>query len=119
MYCKQIAKQTGGEITEIRLDDGPYCSMADICRRKGICALSPHSCPGVVNGQEKHEAAYSRDFLSDGTGAACYEVLIFKNSLGFQWQRVESFAEAINFFGSRRQEGAPRLIRRVDYIRLP
>ena len=93
MHCKQIAKQTRGEITEIELD-GLYCKMANNCRRKGICALSPFAFPGMVKGQkkpgEKIELARDQDDL-----AGYYEVLRFKNSLGFQWVRVESFSDAV------------------------
>ena len=47
MYCKQIDKQTKGKIREIELV-GLICSQAEICRRKGICSLSPYSHPELI-----------------------------------------------------------------------
>ncbi|MFH1069698.1 MAG: hypothetical protein V1794_08770, partial [Candidatus Glassbacteria bacterium] len=91
MRCKQIEKQTGGAVTEIELE-GLICNLAHMCRRKGICVLSPYSYPGhAKDGQAEAE---------QGAGPAAaagsyYEVLRFKNSLGFQWIRAESFSEAI------------------------
>ena len=92
MHCKQIAKQTKGEITEIELD-GLHCNMADSCRRKGICALSPFALPELVKGQkeqtEKTGQAWVRDEL-----VSYYEVLRFKNSLGFQNEWLAPFSRA-------------------------
>jgi len=117
MHCKQIAKQTKGEITEIELD-GLHCNMANSCRRKGICALSPFAFPGLVKGQKeqsgKTEQAGGRDDL-----AGYYEVLSFKNSLGFQWVREESFTDAVLVAEKYSEKGQPKYIRRVEIFQLP
>ena len=117
MHCKQIAKQTKGKITEIELD-GLRCNMADICRRKGICTLSPFAFPRSVNGQkeqdEKIEQASSGNDL-----AGYYEVLCFKNSLGFQWIRMESFTDAVLAAEKFSEKGQPRYIRHVEIFQLP
>ena len=117
MHCKQIAKQTKGEITEIELD-GLRCKMADNCRRKGICALSPFAFPGLVKGQketyEEIEPAGDQDDL-----AGYYEVLRFKNSLGFQWVRAESFSDAVLLAEKHSEKGQPKYIRRVEILQLP
>lgn len=117
MHCKQIAKQTKGEITEIELDD-LHCNMADNCRRKGICALSPFALPGLVKVQkeqsEKNEQAGGGDELT-----SYYEVLRFKNSLGFQWVRVGNFTGAVLIAEKYSEEGQPKYLRRVEIFQLP
>lgn len=116
MRCKQIARQTRGEITEIELT-GLRCNRAEICRRKGICALSPFSFPEQVQ-QAKPEGqegeSQPRDDLS-----GYYEVLEFKNSLGFQWIRVDSFTAAVSAAEKYHEKGQPKYIRRVEIFQLP
>ena len=119
MHCKQIARQTDGEITEIRLDQDLYCSEASICRRKGVCVFSPHSSSGLVDSQKEQAADGARQSPEEETYRSFFEVLQFKNSLGFQWMRLGSFADAVRFFESRRQKGQPKLIRRVEIFKLP
>jgi len=117
MHCKQIAKQTKGEITEIELD-GLRCSVADNCRRKGICALSPFAFPGLVKAQ-KEPGGKTGQAGDQGDLAGYYEVLRFKNSLGFQWIRAESFSDAVLLAEKHREKGQPKYIRRVEIFRLP
>ena len=117
MHCKQIAKQTKGEITEIELD-GLRCQMADNCRRKGICALSPFAFPSQVKGQKKPDEKIEPDADRDDL-AGYYEVLRFKNSLGFQWVRVESFSDAVLLAEKHSGKGQPKYIRRVEIFQLP
>ncbi|OGF98557.1 MAG: hypothetical protein A3F83_16960 [Candidatus Glassbacteria bacterium RIFCSPLOWO2_12_FULL_58_11] len=117
MHCKQIARQTKGEVTEIQLA-GLHCNMAEICRRKGICALSPFAFPEQLNGEakaggEKRESP-PRDDLS-----GYYEVLEFKNSLGYQWVRVENFTAAVSAAEKYCEKGQPKYIRRVEIFQLP
>lgn len=117
MHCKQIAKQTKGEITEIELD-GLHCNMADNCRRKGICALSPFALPGLVKGQREQTEKTEQTRIQDEL-ASYYEVLRFKNSLGFQWVRVGSFADAVLVAEKYSEKGRPKYIRRVEMFQLP
>jgi hypothetical protein len=117
MLCKQIAKQTKGEITEIKLDAKLNCNVAQDCRRKGICVLSPFS--GMLNGEELFEPVPEQLPADESSYPSYYEVLRFKNALGFQWMRVRNFAEAIRFFRKQSQEDQLRLIRRVEYFQIP
>ncbi|MBN2287833.1 MAG: hypothetical protein JXQ83_00775 [Candidatus Glassbacteria bacterium] len=117
MRCKQIAKQTEGEIAEVELE-GLVCSQAEICRRKGICVLSPYSRPEPL----KQEKGPENRVETQGGDAypGYYEILRFKKSLGFQWVGVESFEEAVRATQNRPgDEDHPRLIRRVEFFKLP
>ena len=117
MYCKQIAKQTKGEITEIELD-GFQCNMADNCRRKGICVLSPFALPGLVKGQKEQTEETEQARVQDEL-ASYYEVLRFRNSLGFQWVRAGSFTDAVLVAERYSEKGQPKYIRRVEIFQLP
>ena len=117
MHCKQIAKQTKGEITEIELD-GLHCNMVDSCRRKGICALSPFALPGLVKGHKEQTEKTGQAWLRDEP-ASYYEVLRFKHSLGFQWVRVESIMDAVLVAEKYVEKGQPKYIRRVEIFQLP
>jgi hypothetical protein len=120
MRCKQIARQTKGEIEEIELR-GLQCSVAGICRRKGICALSPFARPELVDRelQSQAEGAQTQAPAPAGTYPTSYEVLQFKYSLGFHWVKVANFTEAIRVIGSLPDEDQPRLIRREEYFEVP
>jgi len=117
MHCKQIAKQTRGEITEIELRGRLNCSQAELCRRKGICALSPFAYHGGTITQEQAVERSQQESSEDLS--SYYEVLRFKNSLGFQWVKVENFTQAVRAMEKYREKGQPRLIRRVEYFELP
>ena len=117
MYCKQIAKQTKGEITEVELD-GFRCSIAESCRRKGICALSPFAYPTMVKGQEEPDEKPEEPGGQDDLAGYC-EVLRFKNSLGFQWVRVGSFTDAVLLAEKYSEQGQPKYIRRIEIFQLP
>ncbi|HLA39951.1 MAG TPA: hypothetical protein VJ417_08140 [Candidatus Glassbacteria bacterium] len=115
MHCKQIEKQTAGEITEIELE-GLSCNMAQMCRRKGICALSPFSYPGYD--KDRSDEAGGRSAQTETPGSY-YEVLRFKNSLGFQWMRAESYEDALQVARKFAEKGQPKFIRRVEILQLP
>jgi hypothetical protein len=114
MRCKQIEKQTEGAVTEIELE-GLICNLAHMCRRKGICVLSPFSYPG-----------HAKDSSGDGEQGAgpaaaagiYYEVLRFRNSLGFQWIRAESFSDAMQAAEKFAQKGEPKFIRHIELLQL-
>jgi len=120
MRCKQIAKQTRGEVNEIELDKSLYCSQAAICRRNGICTLSPFSCQGQIRKENRQsESTYIEESFAEFPYRFCYEVLNFKHSLGYQWLRMTSFAEAVLLLKGRSEKGEPKIIRRVEYLQLP
>ena len=117
MHCKQIAKQTRDKIKEIELVS-LICSRAEICRRKGICVLSPDSHPELIK-TEKPQAPLA-ETAGDDPYREYYEVLLFKKSLGFQWVRVRDFEDAVRTIQSRpHDEDHPKLIRRVELFKLP
>jgi hypothetical protein len=117
MYCKQIDKQTKGKIREIELA-GLICSQAEICRRKGICSLSPYSHPELIK-TEKPKAPPA-ETAGDDSYPEYYEVLLFKKSLGFQWVRARNFEDAVQAIQGRPgDEDHPKLIRRVEFFKLP
>ena len=117
MRCKQIVKQTGGEVTDVELD-GLRCSQAGICRRKGICALSPWARPELVPLDEENAPAGTEN-IAGLPCTASYEVLKFKYSLGFHWVRMENFEEAVRIIECLPAEEQPRMIRRIEYFKLP
>jgi len=117
MHCRHFEKQTKGEQREVELE-GLTCLQAVSCRRKGICALSPFSHPELARaGEEPDESEqvteYARDFRT------YYEVLRFKNALGFQWQRIDDFTEAVVAAARYREHGQPQVVRRVEIFQLP
>jgi hypothetical protein len=119
MHCRHYERQTKGEVNEIELD-GLTCRQAAHCRRKGICALSPFSYPELVRGrkQGKGEEAETEVAEVDGPGVY-FEVLRFKNALGFQWHRVDDFTTAVDSAERFAERGQPRYIRRVEIFQLP
>ena len=117
MHCKQITKQTKGEVAEIELE-GLVCNQAEICRRKGICVLSPYSHPELIK-PDKQQSTEAETGAEDSYPEK-YEVLFFKKSLGFQWKRAENFEDAVRITQSRpKDEDHPKLIRRVEFFKLP
>ena len=117
MRCKQIAKQTKGEVTEVELE-GLVCNQAETCRRKGICVLSPYSRPELIKPDEQ-QAAKAKTGAEDSY-PEYYEFLFFKKSLGFQWKRAENFEDAVRATEYRPEdEDHPKLIRRVEFFQLP
>jgi hypothetical protein len=117
MRCKQILKQTQGEVSEVELE-GLRCSRAEICRRKGICALSPWARPELVPLDEENAPA-GMDNAAEHACSTSYEVLKFKYSLGFHWVRMENFEEAVRLIDSQAVDEQPRMIRRIEYFKLP
>jgi hypothetical protein len=117
MHCKQIAKQTDGETVDVELV-GLVCNRAEICRRKGICVLSPYSHSGLL--KDGKASAAEEKMNTDDPYPAYYEILRFKKSLGFQWVRQKDFEEAVRSTGKRSNgEDHPKLIRRVEFFKLP
>lgn len=120
MRCNHIAKQTRGEIDEVQID-GLICNRADICRRKGICVLSPFSRTEVVSTDDS--AARNGNGNNHGSTEeypTYYEVLKFKNALGYQWVRMHDFEEAVREAENRPDDqDYPRLIRRMDFHEVP
>ena len=118
MRCKHISKQTRGKINEVELE-GLRCSMAESCRRKSICALSAFSIPELV--REQYDPGHCQEGSVQGrsnSGSDCFEILKFKNSLGFQWVRVGNYTEAVKALEDVREKDSPRLIRRIEIIEL-
>lgn len=118
MHCKQIARQTRGQIQEVELD-GLSCSRAGMCRRKGICALSPFARPEIVPRDEQNAPAAVSHPDADHMYPTAYEILEFKYSLGFHWVRKQNFEESVRTIDNLPHEEQPRIIRRVEYFRLP
>ena len=117
MHCKQIAKQTNGKIKEIELDS-MVCSQAENCRRKGICVLSPYSLPEVIVQDNKQRSGSPA--TEDENYPVYYDILIFKQSLGYQWSRARDFEEAVRATERRpADQDHPKLIRRVEFFKLP
>jgi hypothetical protein len=118
MHCRHYEKQTKGEVREVELE-GLTCQLAEHCRRKGICVLSPFSTPELAKDQEVVEAEeHGED--EDNTGLKAYfEILRFKNALGFQWQRYDGFTEAVEATAKYRESGQPKVVRRVEIFQLP
>ncbi|MBW7996044.1 MAG: hypothetical protein FVQ81_05605 [Candidatus Glassbacteria bacterium] len=116
MHCRHYEKQTRGGTTEVELD-GLTCLQADHCRRKGICVLSPFSklelAQGVKETAGEPQAENIRDLET------YFEVLRFRNALGFQWQRIDDFTEAVKAAGKYRERGQPKVVRRVEIFQLP
>lgn len=117
MHCKQIAKQTDGETVDVELE-GLVCSQAEICRRKGICVLSPYSHSELL--KNGNASAAENKSNTEDPYPACYEILRFKKSLGFQWIGQRTFEDAVRAAENRSGgEDHPKLIRRVEYFKLP
>ncbi len=116
MHCRHYEKQTKGELREVELE-GLACQLAMHCRRKGICVLSPFSTPELVK-SVADEAAGQR---GDGNAElkTYFEILRFKNALGFQWQRYDDFTEAVEAATKYRESGQPKVVRRVEFFQLP
>ncbi len=118
MHCRHYEKQTKGEVSEVALE-GLTCQLAEDCRRKGICVLSPFSTPELAKGKEVVEAE-EQDQADGNTGLKAYfEILRFKNALGFQWQRYDGFTEAVEATAIYRESGQPKVVRRVEIFQLP
>ena len=117
MHCRHFEKQTKGEQREVELEE-LTCLQAEFCRRKGICVLSPFSHPELAHaGEEPDEYEQATEFARDfGT---YYEVLRFRNALGFQWQRIDDFTEAVRAAARYREHGQPLVVRRVEIFHLP
>jgi hypothetical protein len=117
MHCRHYEKQTKGETREVDLD-GLTCRMAEDCRRKGICVLSPYSRPELARGGDEQDETVQH-VENVGDMGAYYEVLRFKNALGFQWHRVDDFTEAVLAAARYRERGQPQVVRRVEIFQLP
>ena len=117
MHCRHYEKQTKGEKKEVELD-GLTCRQAEHCRRKGICVLSPFSHPELAHAGEDQDEAVQAAQDGDDLGAY-YEILRFKNALGFQWQKIEDFTEAVKAAAKYRERGQPKVVRRVEIFKLP
>ena len=118
MRCKQIAKQTRGEVTEIELE-GLRCNRAGICRRKGICALSPYARPELVPPDEANAPAAVSWSEPGQLPPTSFEVLKFKYSLGFHWVKANNVESAVQVIDGQPADEQPRIVRRVEYFRLP
>ena len=118
MHCKQIDRQTKGEIQEIELD-GLCCSKAGMCRRKGICALSPFARPELVTEDQENLAQALGHTDAEHMFPPTSEVLEFKYSLGFHWVKKQNFEEAVRTIDDQTRDDHPRVIRRMEYFQLP
>ena len=116
MHCRHYEKQTKGEAREVELD-GLTCRMAENCRRQGICVLSPFSKPELAAGAVEDDPGEQDD--GNGNLEAYFEILRFKNALGFQWQRFDSFPEAVKAAAKYRERGQPKVVRRIEFFQLP
>lgn len=116
MHCRHYEKQTKGKTSDVKLD-GLTCREAEHCRRKGICVLSPFSKPDLA--QDGTESKKAPQVVTRDGFETYFEILRFKNALGFQWQRIDSFTEAVKAANKHHERGQPKVIRRVELFQLP
>ncbi len=118
MHCRHYEKQTKGDVREVELE-GLTCQMAELCRRKGICVLSPFSMPELARGAAGEKEGERGSGNGNIDFGAYFEILRFKNALGFQWQRYDVYTEAVEAAAKYREHGQPKVVRRVEIFQLP
>jgi hypothetical protein len=69
--------------------------------------------------QEKKQRTVPPE-AGEGIYPVHYDILVFKQSLGFQWARTRDFEEAVRVTERRpADQDHPKLIRRVEFFKLP